>query len=285
MFMHRPGILVSLTLAGLSIASAALAMHLLTASALGSSCTQVIGFSQTMQWYADAPDFEATVGDDQWQLLWNLGAGVDSWADPGYVGWSIPVVSPCTSASANPDRIVFTISGEPRSPSAWAVAIDAAVTTIRDKYPALSEVALQPVVGGPGHQVCPAPGGGDVRASASHPDIDQGIAMVVGGDVVAGASPEVGACDDYEDALGHLTQTARGPMGATIGEYYAGGKAVGGVAELPGLDSAVTASTSPTGDSYGRAPIAAMFGLLAILVTAYLLARSLCTNRSHEPGR
>ena len=210
-------------------------------------CTLVIGFSQTQQWYAGAPDFETIAGDDEWQLLYEFGAGIDFWADPDFSGWSNSPVSPCAAASTAPDRVVLTISGGPRSPLDWASAIDSAAATIRVKYPEIAAIVLQPVVGGPNHQVCPAPGGGDVRASTSHPDIDEGIAMAVGGDVIAGASPEVRACEDYEDGIGHLAPDSRGPIGASIAEVYVGGKAVGGLAELTSIEPDATVFPHSTG--------------------------------------
>lgn len=185
------------------------------------TCTQAIGFSQTRQWYLDAPDFETTVGSNEWQLLWHGGAAVQRWADPDYVGWSEPLESPCQEGSTAPDRVVLTISGDFQSdPAVWASDIEAAVNTIRGKYPDLDQIVLQPVVGGPDHEACEADGG-TVRASFNHPFIDQGIALVVGGDIVAGASPEVRSCNDYADAKGHLVVSARGPIGESIGQFYA----------------------------------------------------------------
>jgi hypothetical protein len=53
--------------------------------------------------------------------------------------------------------------------------------------------------------------------------IDQAIAQVTGGDIVAGASPEVFSCSDYADSKGHLVADARGPIGAAIGAFYGSG--------------------------------------------------------------
>ncbi|MGQ0669846.1 MAG: hypothetical protein ACT4PO_09280, partial [Actinomycetota bacterium] len=90
---------------------------------------------------------------------------------------------------------------------------------IRTKVPGLEQIVLQPVVGGPGGAECEV-GGETVRASFNHPFIDEAIARVVGGDVVAGASPEVRTCSDYRDSTGHLENDARGPIGLSIGNFY-----------------------------------------------------------------
>jgi hypothetical protein len=62
-----------------------------------------------------------------------------------------------------------------------------------------------------------------VRASYNHPFIEQAIQLVVGDapDLVAGLSPDVQACSDYQDDIGHLTTLGRNRAGQTIGSYYA----------------------------------------------------------------
>jgi hypothetical protein len=187
------------------------------------TCTEVIGFSQTAQWYLDAPDFEDVVGTAGWQLLWRTGAAIDLWADPNFSGWSAPIESPCADGSDAPDRVVLTISKQvfEDDVTVWTQDILAAVQTVGDKYPDVEQIVLQPVVGGPGHATC-IHNGDPVRASVNHPVIDAAIAKAVGGDVVAGFSPEVRTCDDYQDAIGHLGREARGPIGRTIAEFYAG---------------------------------------------------------------
>jgi hypothetical protein len=187
------------------------------------TCTEVIGFSQTAQWYLDAPDFEDVVGSDAWQLLWQSGAAIDLWADPNFSGWSAPIESACADGSDAPDRVVLTISKQvfEDDVAVWTRDILAAVDTVGDKYPGVERIVLQPVVGGPGHQTC-THNGDPVRASVNHPVIDAAISEAVGGDVVAGFSPEVRTCDDYQDAIGHLGREARGPIGRTIAEFYAG---------------------------------------------------------------
>ncbi len=187
------------------------------------ACTLVIGFSQTEQWYLEAPDFEAAVGTDRWELLWNAGAAVELWSNPEYAGWSEPILSPCLERSQDPDRVVFTIGSRdlPLDPPAYAVAIRSAIATTREMFPDLRQIVLQPLVGGPDDGQCIAHSGRVVEASASHPVVDRAIALVIGGNVVPGDSPEVRTCDDYQDSVGHLDRQAEGPIGAEIGAYYA----------------------------------------------------------------
>ena len=184
----------------------------------GFTCTQVIGFSQTRQWY---PQFETLAGDDRWQLMWSPGAVIEYWGSPAFGGWSHRIDSPCRDRSSDPDRVVLTISGLLHGgPSEWSNEIRQAIATIKSKYPELEQILLQPVIGGPDGEICFV-GGDPVRASVNYPVIVQAIASVVGGDVRAGASPDAAACSDYLDAKGHLTSEAAIVVGRELAGYYA----------------------------------------------------------------
>jgi hypothetical protein len=184
------------------------------------SCTRVVGFSQTEQWFTGG-GFEPVAGDAGWELLWEPGATIEKWAAPDFVGWSNPIVSACTDGS--PDRLVLTVTGAERPVARWVEDITAAVATAKVKYPGAA-IVLQPIVGGPDEQLCPGVRRDSVRASVNHPIIDQAIGMVVAevAGVATGASPEVRSCADYRDDLGHLTDAAVGPIGEEIAEFYAG---------------------------------------------------------------
>jgi hypothetical protein len=187
-------------------------------------CTRVLGYSQTRQWYLDAPDFEQVVGNDQWELLWRKGAGI-KWQNPNYVGWTDPVASPCVERSGDPDRVLLTIgAGKCTDTSCRATEIRKAVATIRLKYPNVAQILLQPLVGGPAHSLCYTTDGLLISASYLHPLIDEAIAATVGGDTLAGASPEVRTCSDYSNdaGSGHFVRAARGIIGRMIGEFYVG---------------------------------------------------------------
>jgi hypothetical protein len=193
------------------------------------TCTEVLGFSQTGQWFLDVAEggggtFEPLVGDGAWQLRAAAGAGV-SWQDRNFAGWTSTPYSPCTQSSGDPDRVLLTISTPSGIPSLswWIGSIQAEIATIRSKYPHLRQIVLQPVVGGPHDSTCYFEGnpGAPVHASVIHPTIDQAIARVVRGDVVAGMSPEVRTCADYMDDTGHLLPGARPAIGTLVGQYYA----------------------------------------------------------------
>jgi hypothetical protein len=185
-------------------------------------CTMVIGFSQTSQWFRFG--FETQVDDASWELFAHNGAGVSKWADPRSRMWtSARLYSPCSERADQPDRVMLTVSDDEYLPDveAWAERIGAAVTTIRDKLPSASEIILQPVVGGPDGEACDH-GGVTVRATFNQPYIEAAIQEVAGGDVVAGAVPEVRTCEDYRDSIGHFEPEAKAPIAVQIGRYYRG---------------------------------------------------------------
>jgi hypothetical protein len=167
--------------------------------------------------------FEPLVGDSAWQLRAYAGAGV-SWQDPNFAGWSTVPYSRCAQGSSAPDRVLLTISTPTGNPTVtwWVTNIRAEIATIRSKYPNVRQIVLQPVVGGPNNTVCNYGGNPSdpVHASLIHPTIDQAIAQVVGGSVIAGMSPTVRTCADYMDNTGHLQVSARPAIGSIIGQFY-----------------------------------------------------------------
>jgi hypothetical protein len=178
--------------------------------------------------------FESIVGDNHWELLWAGGAGVDRWRNADYPGWTRPLVSPCPGDDP-PDRVLLSVSGPyGDDEKAWTEAIAETVKLIREKIPSARQIILQPVVGGPDGKPCVPPGreSGRVRASWQHNHIVNAIREVVKQhqaedgaagevEVVAGHLPQVMACTDYSDALGHLTPEAAEAVARRIGEYYA----------------------------------------------------------------
>jgi hypothetical protein len=196
---------------------------------------------------ADGARFETLAGNGSWQALWNGGHGVDKWGITDYEGFGLEafgdglgkcidgrqclkIYSPCSdpAASMAPERVILSISGPfGDDVNAWRQWIENSITNIINKVgvwdpktrrvpvPTVRTIILQPVVGGPAEQRCPAVRdrgvcAGAVRASCQHPYIDQAIARVVSGwsrtdvKVMAGCSPEVRSCEDYGDSLGHL---------------------------------------------------------------------------------
>src|SRR5215216_4198504 len=118
------------------------------------TCTQIVGFSQTMQWYFGG--FRDTVGNS-WELRWVGGGSIGNWADPNYVGWTDDSnqVDGCASNSSSPDRALLNIRDDFHNDvSYWVQESTAAMNNLRRKYPSVRQIILQPVVGGPGGNQC-----------------------------------------------------------------------------------------------------------------------------------
>lgn len=186
-------------------------------------CTELIGFSQTRQWALDVAEFQERVGDASWQVRWEPGGAIYKWIDPGYGGWDGAADSGCSSRARSPDRVVLTITSQSyEAASAPFVRwIEDVIEVVRDRYPSVQRIVLQPVIGGPDDGPCPLGDGREVRAAHNHPLIDTAIANVVGGDVVTGPSPEVRTCADYSDDVGHLDEDSRTPIANQIADGYA----------------------------------------------------------------
>jgi len=205
------------------------------------TCAEVIGFSQTRDWYneggeRDAPSaFEQIVDNDRWQLRANASSGVERWAVRDYAGWEPDRVSShCTSRADNPDLAILTISGpHAERVDVWAMHIRTAIDTICGKYDAVRTIGLQPVIGNHAAPFCATPSG-EVRASWQHPYIFEAITNVVSSytptgacadgrplRVVHGYDPHVRTCDDFADGLGHLTDEGSLAVGQAAGAFYA----------------------------------------------------------------
>ena len=209
------------------------------------NCTLVLGFSQTADWYlapsSRRPDdpshpevgaiFESIVDGDRWQLMWAGGAGVDVYSNPDAEAWSAPIISPCVEASDRPERIVYMISGPfGADVQAWVTDTEKALHNIRDKFPSVKAIALQPVVGAPADapgDECFIPDGGQrVRASWQATPILEAIELVAARleDVVVGATTRVKHCSHFVDARGHISNgemiSGAADAAVTTGLFY-----------------------------------------------------------------
>lgn len=201
----------------------------------GFMCTLIIGFSQTSNWYWQ---FEShpSIDNSRWELKWRSYGAIEMWSNPDSDWWNASISSNCNQYSGNPDRVVLTITTCPtgvrectdgNKTEAWQYVqpIKDAIINIRNFYPNVRQIDLQPVVGGPNHNLCYREFS-EIRASVNHLDIDGAIATVVSEDttgiVFTGFSPEVQDCTGYSDALGHLAANApgQGYAGRTIGDFY-----------------------------------------------------------------
>jgi hypothetical protein len=96
------------------------------------TCTEVIGFSQSEQWY-DGGFIASVANPGNWQLRWYSGGSVDLWADPNFAGWnSSALVSQCSQGSSTPDRVVMNVSGDYHNdPNWWAQQTQQVIQNIR----------------------------------------------------------------------------------------------------------------------------------------------------------
>jgi hypothetical protein len=231
-----------------------------SAAAGSFNCTEVIGFSQTNNWYTEGGNFEPTVGDARWQESWYSGGSIDLWANPDGAPWYAAMLSACASGSTAPDRVVVNASGAySTDPQWWATQMNSVVQGLitNRAYPhqwtSVRQIVLQSVVGGPNGQQCsttdtqPAVQFGINRASYNFPYINQGIDLVVAnypGLVVHGIAPTVDNCADYADGVGHLAPAAKTYLSTRIGQYYASG-VVPTPTSIPAATQTPSATSTP----------------------------------------
>ena len=215
------------------------------------TCTQVMGYSQTGNWYSDAVSnaFESAVDGSRYQLRNFSGGAAQLWRDPNYGGWTASPFSPCATNSSAPDRVIFDVTesfwvNEPcgihefdncdnpdTSVARVADDVRAVIALIRQKYPSVRQIYVQAVLGGPGGVVCtqPDPNNGNaprrIRGTYNNPFIEQAIQQAVSGNAVFARHFEVLSCNDFNtdtQFVGHLNDAAKQQVGHDIiGPFYA----------------------------------------------------------------
>ena len=207
----------------------ALALSGQAGAASSFSCTEVLGFSQSMEWFGGfslaatrggVPVLQSGVFLPAWQGRFQFGAAVELWRDADYEGWEGRFRNPSRCDRATVDRVLFNVSGAARDLEAWVDDVAAVVEVIRDKYPLARQVVLQPVVGAQ-PQECQ-----EVRAAQNHPTIVEAIdrvALASDGSIVAGLAPKVTDCGQFSDRLGHLSAAGALSVKESLVEYYSRG--------------------------------------------------------------
>src|SRR5215216_7757588 len=78
------------------------------------TCTEFIGYSQTMQWYFGGAQQE--LGSGRSQLRWVGGGAIDNWTDPSYEGWRASArVNGCSQNEERPRSEERRVGKECRS--------------------------------------------------------------------------------------------------------------------------------------------------------------------------
>ena len=178
--------------------------------------TEILGFSQTYQWYTGQP-FEFPVPDPTFkpqqkfladyqgilncQARFAFGGDVTNWKNAGYIGYEGHAVHNISKQRGAITRLIFNVSGESRAVAAWKLDIESVVEILLKKYPQLHELHLQPVIGG----INPTPA---VRAVRNHPYIVEAINAVINDSTPS--LLRLGAViklrdEEFSDRIGHLT--------------------------------------------------------------------------------
>lgn len=191
-------------------------------------CTEVLGFSQAGSernggWFT-VGGFEGLPGidDGAWQLRWRSSAEAVFWVDPDFDGWRDGrLFSACETPAV--DRVIVFFLHRARDVTEYEEPIREVAAALSDRYPDLRQVVIEPMVGGPGEQLCTVPSrGGTVFSSEAHRWVDEAVATVADGFIVAGASPEVESCEQFVDKPGHLSPEGAAAVARWMADYYGG---------------------------------------------------------------
>lgn len=184
------------------------------------TCNEVLGIGLTNEWYTAG--FEDGVDGSRWQLRWSQGATMDVYADPGAAAWRAPVVSPCASATAAPDRVLFVAwSWAIHDADTWRVTLERAVNTVRSKVPSARAIELLTIVRGPGNTACGGPNAAESTRVPSYADTAAAEIAAASGGLVRIAPPfEAPTCDLFQQDSPHLTATGNATVARLIAAHY-----------------------------------------------------------------
>ena len=189
-------------------------------------CTEVLGYSQAGSernggWFT-VGGFEELPGidDGAWQLRWRSSAESLFWTDPDFDGWRDGrLFSQCDTPTV--DRVVLFFLHRSRGPDDYPPVMAEVAASLGERYPDLRQVVIEPMVGGPGEELCTAPvRGGTVFSTEAHRWIDEAVAVAADGFVVAGASPEVQSCEQFVDKPGHLSPEGAVAVAEWMAAFY-----------------------------------------------------------------
>jgi hypothetical protein len=181
------------------------------------ACTQVMGFSQTHNWYVDG-GFESMVNGAEWQLLsWN--GDITVWANPNASVYTRP--RPYSSCGT-PTRGVLQIAYLARRATTdqFVAQLDLALANIRAKWPTIGVIYLVPIVGCPNHAICSGNGYG---ASTMHLMADTVMGLRVNGvDLLAGPDLLIDTCSNFVDPRGHMNVAGSTYVAGTVASWVGG---------------------------------------------------------------
>jgi hypothetical protein len=201
------------------------------------TCTEVIGIDSTNEWYTGG--FETYVPDGKWQLLYHHPGYVEDWGVASDDVWKTPtstvttnaptLVSPCTTGSTNPDRVIYNIFVDGSDSSitnktAYAAGLANVVTQIKAHYSNVKRIDLLTMTRAPMNMACSS---SNAAGSMIPQYEDDAVQMqVASGPPAVVASPPffVMACSDFDSSGGpHFSDAGKTNEAKLYGQYYAAG--------------------------------------------------------------
>jgi hypothetical protein len=184
------------------------------------TCTRVLGGSQTSNWYSTG-DFETLVVNRDWERQSRGGQYISHWAVGGQ-GWATRVWSACgqDSIGGTPflpvDHVVLHALPDHGTPSVADIVqvLGEAIDGIHTELPEAVDITLMPPI----RDDCPGVGLADVN-----PTVVAAIAQVADGDILVGPDILVPDCSMFADNAGHLTLTGSQWVAEQVAAWFESG--------------------------------------------------------------
>lgn len=186
----------------------------------GITVTEILGQSQTEQWW---PKSHLS----GWQARIEVGSGYMNWLEPDFKIWDTdkeitPGIDGVIYPSSDVERVVITIGKQTPQPlDTYASVLEETMVTVRAKYPALKQIVLQPLAGGPDRALCYIESE-VVLTTQNLAAIEEAMAILTEkyADVKTGVVPLVDDCSEFEDFTGHLLPDGGDDVADQVDAFY-----------------------------------------------------------------
>jgi len=181
-------------------------------------CSELIGLWVASQWWGT---FDKTVVDKaHWQFMFQHHGYLELFTDPASTFWKNPIMSPCATQSATPDRVVFLpFSLTLNTLDVWQMQLTKLVDTIKGKFPGVRRIEIMTTLRSPGNMLC---ANDKDPGTVVPPYVDQAIQAVAdqsGGLVTVGPKIEVKDCAWWGGGT-DLTGAGNAGVGQLVADYY-----------------------------------------------------------------
>jgi hypothetical protein len=182
-------------------------------------------FSGTNPGGASMPFYKLPgIDSTKWEGKTQKYSYIELWGNPANAVWNIATVNPCAKNPTAPDRVIIVAHHQPweTTQMGWQMLLDAAIATIKTKYPSAKEIDILTMGRAPKNMQCANNNDKYTIISPAEDAAFQAVADASGGMVKVGPQYFVPDCtNSYEFANDtDYTVSASNALAVQLATYY-----------------------------------------------------------------